>query len=462
VSSQRGLIARGAAIQCDRVTDTEQSPAARIAGATAREIVASIEAAIERGDLGPGEVLPSVRRLASDLGVSPVTVVAAYRELRQRGVVTTHERRRTRVSARPPIAMRSGVPLSEDIRDLASDNPDPAFLPDIGVALREIETPPHLYGVNPVLPELAELAASEFGSLGLQADHIAVVNGTFDGLERILQARLKPGDPVAVEDPGYTGVLDLVRALGLEPVGVALDERGPLPDALGRALEAGARACVITPRAQNPLGAALDADRAGALRDVLERFPGALVIEDDHAGPVTDLPYHTLVQGRERWAVLRSVSKFLSPDLRLALMCGDNATVSQVLGRQLLASGWVSYVLQRTVVALWRRRETAELLEQAKAAYSARRTATLEALAARGVAAIGVSGLNVWIPVREEATAMRNLMQLGWAVTAGEIFRLASPPGLRVTTAALPVADVERLADDTARVLNPAPRTARA
>jgi DNA-binding transcriptional MocR family regulator len=444
------------------VTDTEQSGRGQIAGATAREIVVSIEAAIERGDLAPGEVLPSVRRLASELGVSPVTVVAAYRELRQRGVVTTHERRRTRVSARPPIALRSGVPLSADIRDLASDNPDPAFLPDIGVAVREIETPPHLYGVDPVLPELADVAAAEFGALGLDARHIAVLNGTFDGLERILQTQLKPGDRVAVEDPGYTGVLDLVRALGLEPMGVALDERGPLPASFGQALEAGARACVITPRAQNPLGAAMDAERATALREVLQRFPEVLVVEDDHAGPVTDLPYHTLVADRERWAVLRSVSKFLSPDLRLALMCGDNVTVSQALGRQLLASGWVSYVLQRTVVALFQRPETSDLLAQAREAYSARRMAVLAALSERGVAAVGPSGLNVWVPVHEEATAMRNLMQLGWAVTPGEIFRLASPPGLRVTTAGLPETEAERLADDIAKVLNPAPRTARA
>jgi DNA-binding transcriptional MocR family regulator len=444
------------------VSDTEHELKLDVSGSTAREIVSSIEAAIERGALLPGQVLPSVRRLASELEVSPMTVVAAYKALRQRGVVTTHERRRTKVSSRPPIVRRSALPLTPDVQDLASDNPDPAFLPGLAPALRAIETPPHLYGAAPLLPELADLAAEEFRQLGLEPDQLAVVNGTFDGLERILQTDLKPGDAVAVEDPGYTGVLDLVRALGLQPVGVRLDECGMLPSALESALADGAKACVLTPRAQNPLGAALTAERATELRAVLGAHPDVLIIEDDHAGPVTELPYHTLVRGRAHWAMLRSVSKFLSPDLRLAVMCGDRKTVSQVLGRQLLASGWVSYVLQRTVVSVWSRPSTEALLEQATTAYSARRDAVLEALAARGIEAVGRSGLNVWIPVREEATALRNLMQLGWAAAAGEIFRLSSPPGLRITTAGLPESEAERLADDIVQALDPAPRTTRA
>ena len=111
------------------------------------------------------------------------------------------------------------------------------------------------------------------------------MGGALDAIERVLQAHLRPGDRVAVEDPGYPGVLDLVAALGLVPEPVPLDDAGVRPEGLQRALRAGARACVLTPRAQNPTGAAFDEKRVRALRQVLDAHPDVLVIEDDHAGP---------------------------------------------------------------------------------------------------------------------------------------------------------------------------------
>src|SRR5687767_2914629 len=113
-----------------------------IHGTTAREIAGSVESAIERGQLTPGDTLPSVRGLAGELGVSPMTVVAAFKDLRVRGLVTTSERRRTRVSARPPVARRSSIPLSGTLRDVASDNPDAKLLPVLRRFLRRLDGQP--------------------------------------------------------------------------------------------------------------------------------------------------------------------------------------------------------------------------------------------------------------------------------------------------------------------------------
>src|SRR5206468_460557 len=232
---------------------------------------------------------------------------------------------------------------------------------------------------------------------------LAVVGGALDGIERVLQAHLRPGDRVAVEDPGYVAVFDLLAALGLAPEPVAVDETGPVPDDLARALRAGAAAFVLTPRAQNPTGAALDAARARELRRVLGRHPDVLVVEDDHAGPVAGVPALSVCHARERWAHVHSVSKSLGPDLRLAILAGDATTVARVEGRQSVGTGWVSHLLQDIVLALWSDPATNTCLRRAAEAYTARRDKLLRALAAHGIPAQGRSGLNVWIPVPEEA-----------------------------------------------------------
>jgi Zn-dependent protease with chaperone function len=52
----------------------------------------------------------------------------------------------------------------------------------------------------------------------------------------------------------------------------------------------------------------------------------------------------------------------------------------------------------------------------------------------------------VWVPLREEAPVARALLDEGWLVSAGELFRFASGPGIRVTTATLDVADAPEVA----------------
>jgi DNA-binding transcriptional MocR family regulator len=276
----------------------------------------------------------------------------------------------------------------------------------------------------------------------------------------VLQAHLRPGDRIAVEDPGYPGVLDLVHALGLVPEPVRLDDRGPLPESLARALARGVAACVITPRAQNPTGAALDADRAGELRALLARHAGVLVVEDDHAGPIAGAPALTLgAADRSPWALVRSVSKSLGPDLRLAIVAADATTVARVEGRLALGMGWVSHILQSAVVHLWSDARTRRALAAAADAYTARRTALIEALARHGITAHGRSGLNVWVPVVEEVAPVRALLAAGWAISAGERFRIQSPPAVRISVGQLTLAEVPRLAAALAASLAPARHT---
>ncbi len=411
------------------------------------------------GRLPPEAPLPTVRACAASLGVSPATVASAYRLLRERGLVVTRGRRGTRVSPQPPLPTLPSASPPPGVLDLATGNPDLELLPPLGPALARLDPPRRAYGEALKDPALEELARRQLRADGIAADYITVVSGALDGLERVMAARLRPGDGVALEDPAFSGTLALLHTLGLTPVPVAMDERGLLPEALERALRTGARAVVVTPRAQNPTGAAFDAARARALGRVLRAWPDVLVMEDDHAGPVSGATSQSICKGRRHWAVARSYSKSLGPDLRVAVLVGDAETIARVEGRQLIGMRWVSHVLQQLVVALHRSKQLDRQLARAAHTYNERRLALIRALADHGIAASGRSGLNVWIPVPEEAACVSGLLEAGYAVSAGERFRLASPAAIRVTTACLAPAKARRFADALAQLLAPSSRT---
>ncbi|WP_431040976.1 aminotransferase class I/II-fold pyridoxal phosphate-dependent enzyme [Streptomyces sp. P1-3] len=433
----------------------------RIEGRRAAEIAASVERAVGSGALLPGQLLPPMRELAGGLGVNANTVAAAYRTLRDRGVIETAGRRGSRVRERPASTWRELIRVEppEGGRDIATGNPDPALLPPLGDALAAAAARhaarPALYGAPDITPELARLARAGFDAEGVPDGPVAVTSGALDAIERVLTAHLRPGDTVAVEDPGWGSILDLVPALGLRAVPVAVDDDGPLPGPVEDALRRGARALAITTRGQNPTGAAVSAARAGELRAVLAAHPRTLVIEDDHLHGITDLPLCPLAGSTEHWVLIRATAKGYGPDLRLAVLTGDAVTVDRVRGRQRLGPGWVSHLLQDAVAYLWR---TGALDSAAVSrSYGARRDALVRALRARGMAAHGRSGMNVWVPVPDETGAVARMLRAGWAVAPGTRFRLASPPGVRLTVSPLTLDDIEPVADAMVSATGSAP-----
>jgi DNA-binding transcriptional MocR family regulator len=377
--------------------------------------------------------------------ISKATVSAAYRILRERGLVSANTRLGTAVAAQPTLRVRGARPVPAHARDLASGNPDRTLLPPLAPALARIDPQHKLYGGPVKLARLAELAEADFAADGIAGD-IAVAGGALDGIERVLQTQLRPGDRVVVEDPSWPRINDLVRAIGLRPEPVRIDQRGLVPGELAGALKRGAKGVIVTPRGQNPTGAAVDADRGRDLRELLGRYPGVVIIEDDYVAAVAGAPYVSLHDGIPRWVVIRSVSKVLGPDLRVAPIAGDTLTISRLEGRQLLGAGWVSHLLQQTVAQLLGSRQTRNLLARAERGYAERRAALIGALARCDIPAFGSTGLGVWVPVAEEAATVQQLLERGWAVSPGERFRYHAPPGIRITTADLAPDDARQLA----------------
>ena len=430
----------------------------QISGRIATDIAASLERGLYAGASAPGQALPTVRSLAADLGVSPATVSSAYKLLRTRGLVVGGGRRGTRIAPRLTVAAAAAATaVPPGTVDLATGNPDPALLAPLGPALQLIEPELGLYGGQFDHQGLTTFASAEFEADGVSSQSVAVLSGAMDAIERVLREHLRPGDRVAVEDPSFPGIIDLIAASGYAAVPFAMDDEGPLPDAVASALGGGCGAMILTPRAQNPTGAAVGVERADDLRRVLRDFPGVVLIENDCAGPIAGSAMHTLTNPtHEKWAVVRSVSKFLGPDLRVAVMAGDPLTVARVRGRQALGARWVSHILQELALTLWSDPSSGRRLARAGEIYAYRRNAVLAALHACQIQARGRSGFNVWVSVRDEASVVRSMADRGWAVAAGQRFRLQAAPAIRVTVSAFQPRDADRFAADLADALQPA------
>ncbi len=228
-----------------------------------------------------------------------------------------------------------------------------------------------------------------------------------------------------MEDPGWGSLLDLIPALGLRTVPVPVDDEGPLPDDVRRALEGGARALIVTDRAQNPTGAALSAARAQALRAVLADHPETLLIEDDHGHHIVDLPLHPLAGRHAPLGLLplgrqgvRARPASRGPHRRPAhpRPGAGTAAARARLGQPDPPA--------RGGPAVGRRHGGPGNRRGALRGTPGRLDGGAAPARDRGA---GRSGMNLWVPVPDETGVVARLLHAGWAVAPGARFRMNTP-----------------------------------
>ncbi|HSU17722.1 PLP-dependent aminotransferase family protein [Longimicrobium sp.] len=316
--------------------------------ALAGELVRMIEA----GTLRPGDRVPSVRRMSTQHGVSVTTVLQAYRLLEDRRVIRARPqsgfyvqpRERSRV-AEPgrtaPPCVACDVSVSDTIAaflaavgdpalvPLGAALPHPDFLPVarlarlLGAAARRERRHPASYapaGTPELRREIAKLAM-DAGCAASAAD-VVITCGCSEAISLCLRAVAKPGDAIAVESPTYFGTLQAIEALGMRALEIPTEPRdGICVDALEEALRSGAaKACVLTPSFQNPLGARMPDEHRRRVAELLARY-GVPAIEDDTFGDLhfgEARPRALQAWDREGW-VLRcgTFSKTLAPGFRV-------------------------------------------------------------------------------------------------------------------------------------------------
>jgi len=405
---------------------------------SAKGIAAAIGRLVSSGELASGTRLPTVRELSRSLGVSPTTVSEAWQSLAAVGAIEPRGRQGTYVSK--PVGLGSPRryrrvtegPGHFDL-DLSTGTPDPDLLPDLGPIVAKVsgQSLTSSYLDEPVLPPLAE----RLGELWpFAAESLTVVDGALDALDRVGQVVVRLGDRVIVEHPTFPPLLDLLDQLGAEVIGVDVDDDGLVPDGMREALARKPKAVFLQPRAHNPAGIALTAARASALAELLAPT-STIVIEDDHSGDIAHEPLVSLgTHLPQRTVHIRSFSKSHGPDLRLAAVGGAGDIVRAVSNRRLLGPGWSSRILQAVLLAMLDDATTLATIDHARAEYQRRRKLVVEQLESAGVQTTGRDGINVWMRVADERSALITLAAQSIGAAPGEPF-LVHPDAahLRVT-----------------------------
>jgi DNA-binding transcriptional MocR family regulator len=427
----------------------------RLSEPTARGLSQAVGAAIRDGALTPGTKLPPIRTVAAELTLSPTTVSAGWALLARSGSVRTDGRRGTTVlDPTVPDASRYRAALERQAEmrlDLSTGVPDARLLPSLRVALEHLTTAgtPGSYLDDPVLPELMQVLLAEWP---FATTELTVVDGAMDGLDLVARTALRFGDRVVVENPTFPPLVDLLESVGVAIAPVRMDSGGLSVDGLRQALSGPVAAVFLQPRAHNPTGVTMTLARAEELAAALADTK-ALVVEDDSAGSISVVAPLSL--GRwlpDRTVHVRSFSKSHGPDLRLAAMSGPAEVMAAVESRRHVGQGWSSRLLQRILLSLLTDPVAVAAVARARDEYARRRATLLGALARHGVVTAGTDGLNIWVPVHDEAAAMVRLARRGIGVAPGKAFIVQPGEGdhVRVTTGLVEVGDAEHVAETLA------------
>lgn len=405
-----------------------------------RQLYRALREAILSGRLRPGQALPSSRRLAEELGISRITVLQAYDDLRADGYLTSRTGSGTyvatlprppegspdmtwraashtaslepdsgeggawqpplsawarRVVARPPHrnGSRSARPLRYDFDPAAPDwasFPQATWARLLGRHLRSAGTALARYGDPAGYGPLREaLAAYLRAARGVPADpaQVVIVSGTQQALDLLLRLTVDPGAAVLVEEPGFPGVRAAAAAYGARVVPVPVDAQGLIPEQFAAAtarVDCPPVLAHVTPAYQYPTGAVLPLARRLALLD-WAAHSGALVVEDDYdtafASPQRPVEALTSLDRRGRAVYLGSFSNVLLPPLRLACAVLPPELVEPFVAAKWLADRQTPTLEQQVLATFLTEGYYTRHLERVRALYRARRAALEEAVA---------------------------------------------------------------------------------
>lgn len=352
---------------------------------------AALRAAIRSGRLAGGTAVPSSRALATDLGVSRSTVVAAYEQLAAEGYLRAEHGSATRVAFLPsaPSAVEEtdlfGPAPLHDFRPGEPDGssfPRTRWLRSVRRVLADAPDPALGYPDPRGLPELRSMLADHLRrTRTVDADHssVRVLSGYGAALGFLADTFRRRGiERVAVEDPMLPLHTHVLRTAGLTTVPVGIDEEGIDIERL-RAADVGA--VVVTPAHQYPTAVTMSPARRTELVDWASHR-GVWIVEDDYDGEYRyDRRPIGSLQGLapDRVVYAGTTSKSLSPALRLGWLVVPEALRTDLLHTTGVRGG-VSGIDQLALADFIERGELDRHVRLMRTAYSRRNDAVRELL----------------------------------------------------------------------------------
>ena len=381
------------------------------------QISEQIRLLIVDGKLRPGSYIPSSRQLSDQLGVSRNTVLLAFNRLTSEGYIEAAKGSHTFVSQtyarfspprgdvrgfvapaksirRPPILFRGEAqqlvrPGRKPIFDFFVGRPCPRNFPhktwrrlllkrhaSAGSSLSEY---PHPAG----LLELRHAIADHLGAargMNVRAAQILVVNGIQEALNIIARLFVRPGTPVAIENPCYRGALSTFDSYGAEMVPVPVDKDGICVDQLP---ERAVSLVYVTPSHQFPTGETLLAERRVELLKWANRV-GAYVVEDDYDSDFRfDGPPLTALAGLDNSAsviYLGTFSKSIGAGLRVGYLAVPVELAETAIAVKAILNAGQSWLDQAVLADFISSGSFARHLNQVRMVYRARRNCLLDTL----------------------------------------------------------------------------------
>lgn len=381
------------------------------------QLADELRRAATSGQLRSGDRLPSTRALAHHLSVSRTVTAAAYEQLGAEGWIAGRHGSGTYVTTTPPG--------TTEVAAAPGEHREPAAEPRIGL------TPgtPWADGIEPAAWRRAWRAAAdsppdavpqragqdEYRTIvvdhllrhrGLVVDDprvetVLATGGTTAAVSELASTVIRPGETVAVEEPGYQRAVGALRAAGVGVVPAPVDRAGIVVDAIPE----GVRAVYCSPAHQFPLGGRLPAERRIALIE-RARAEGWLVVEDDYDGELRyDVaPLPVLASMAPDVVVhLGTTSKILTPTLGTGWMLGPREVTSEILRVRDRTGTRPAPAGQRVLVELARHGDLGRHLRRLRREMSRRRALIAESLEAGGVEVFGDrAGAHVVVPFADE------------------------------------------------------------
>ncbi|MFD3404645.1 PLP-dependent aminotransferase family protein [Kribbella sp. NPDC058693] len=424
------------------------------------QLAEQFRAAVLDGRLQAGHRLPSTRDLARDLSVSRSVTQAAYDQLHAEGWIEGRTGAGTFVTdvvpLQPAVRRHTPHPANPDAKllTLRPGIPYIAPTPDAGWrrAWREVSTqsPPGGYDDAAGLPALRAALADHVGrvrGIACGPENVLVTNGTVHGLRLLLTVTRQAGDRIAIEDPGYLNAVVAARDHRLEIVDVPVDEDGLQVGALTD----DAAAVYVTPSHQYPLGGRLPVARRNELIRWARRT-GAQLIEDDYDSEfrydVAPLP--ALAQlDLERVVHLGTLSKTISPALRLGWLVASEETVDRLAAFRADSGDWPGWPMQAAMLAMLRDGYLDQAVRRGRRLYADRRTHTVAVLSPYGQVIGQDAGLHITLLLPDDADDLRiaaAAREAGVVVAPLSEYRrsVAGPPGLVIGYATPSTSDLHR------------------